>query len=50
MRKEVEDTIDYEGGIIFIISRIQNKHLLKRIYNLAEYLCIYEDKPEEDTE
>ena len=34
---------DYAGAIILIMSKIKNKSLLKRIYNLAEYLYIRVD-------
>ena len=32
---------DYAEAIISIMSKIKNKSLLKRIYNLAEYLYIH---------
>lgn len=34
---------DYMAAIISIISKFRNKALLKRIYNLAEYLYIHVD-------
>jgi hypothetical protein len=34
---------DYAEAIISIMSKIKNKSLLKRIYNLAEYLYIHVD-------
>lgn len=41
--KEVEYNTDYCGQIIEIIPKFKNKKLLKRIYDLAEYLYLYED-------
>lgn len=37
------DNQDYITAIISIISKFNNKALLKRIYSLAEYLYIYVD-------
>lgn len=34
---------DYAAAIIFIVSKFKNKALLKRVYNLAEYLYIHLD-------
>ncbi len=34
---------DYTKSIISLIGKFRNKALLKRIYNLAEYLYIYKD-------
>lgn len=38
--KEIQD---YTTAIISIIGKFRNKALLKRIYNLAEYLYIHVD-------
>ena len=34
---------DYEKMIISLLAKFRNKKLLKRIYNLTEYLYIYKD-------
>lgn len=39
----MKENQDYTAAIISIIGRFRNKSLLKRIYNLAEYLYIYAD-------
>jgi len=36
--------MDYEKMIVSLISKFHNKRLLKRIYNLAEYLYVYKDE------
>lgn len=33
----------YEKALLEIIAKIKNKKLLRRIYELAEYLYMYED-------
>ena len=35
--------MDYRKKIIEMINNIKNEQLLKRIYNLTEYLYIYKD-------
>ena len=37
---------DYTESIIILIKQFHNKELLKRIYNLAEYLYVYKDTSE----
>ncbi len=39
----MRDNQDYAAEIISIIGKFRNKSLLRRIYNLAEYLYIYKD-------
>lgn len=39
--------VNYENLIISLIMKFHNKELLKRIYNLAEYLYIYKDIKED---
>lgn len=38
--------MNYEDLIISLIRQFHNKELLKRIYNLTEYLFIYKDTEE----
>lgn len=40
---ESNQTPDYEKMIVEIIRRYKNKNLLKRVYDLASYLYLYED-------
>lgn len=35
--------MDYKELIVFIINKLQDERLLKRIYELAEYLYAYKD-------
>lgn len=39
--------MNYEDVLISLIMKFHNKELLKRIYNLAEYLYIYKDIKED---
>lgn len=42
LREIREDHIFYRNEIIKVIKKIHNKKLLKRIYDLAAYLYLYE--------
>lgn len=42
IRENVEEHVFYRNEIINVIKKIHNKKLLKRIYDLAAYLYLYE--------